>query len=689
MVEWSPSTKLTTAQQARKRAAALRQQYPNATVLEPMHLGGGVPSQLLDFGALDALARMANLNRQQYEKIREKLAEARQAMGFRAHLMPARDIPGYSADFERAGADYIMGLASHLARSRFRADWENAIGAIPSHKSNLRKYAETYHNYFDSPQEELQGLRQTAYVFYLAAVPMTAAMNLTQPFLTSFPLLSGLTNPITAGAQLTRAYAEAMLMIRGATFEAYLKPSEFFNPEKAPQDVRRALRIAWEKGILAPMTTQETMGLARNRAELLRKVGRNTRLGIEFLAHMFMTAERLNRIITFMAAYRLAAQPGRKDAILRTLDKNALAQLTLRDAADFPSAFAEWVVDETQFRTGKVNRTSLQRGVGTAIFQFQDYAWQMMELYARTAVLAGPRGKLAFAMMLLLLYSVAGLWGLPFAERIRLLTEQGLRKFLERDVDLKVEFREAMQDMGASTKVAEMLANGSLRYFDESPEVSSRIGLGSIGPDPARPMSVLGVPADLMWERWQKAGVWAHRGELGMAAGAVAPNFLKNWIEAEAWAESGVRSRKTGAKIVHEKDLTSTDIWLKRLGARSRRIAEAAESEYAQDRAGHAMDEMRRSFYYKLAINTAKANKARATGDADAELQARTKIEEARQDVIKYNDGRPVHEQIIIDPNALAQAVAKEMLGPDQLRDLTAPRQARERRREIDKNYNR
>lgn len=678
-------TDLTARQIAERRTQELREKYPTAMVLGPMHLSKAQGFAPVDLGMLDQLARLAHVDKTEYGVMRAQLAEAEKKLGFRAHLTPARDIPGYSQDFERSTADYIVGIASYLARRRYRAQWEDAIGKIPAWKTRLRQYANTYHEYADQPHEEFQGLRSAAYLYYIAGVPTTAAINLTQPLLTTWPLLQSFTNTPDATWQLSRALGETMLMIK-PHLQGLLKPDEFFTPNQAPADVRDALTLAWERGFMAPLTTMEMMGMARNRASTLRKLDKRTRQTIEFIAHAFMTAERANRIVSFIAAYRIAGKPGMKAKILSTLEDNALAQLTLRDAQDFPGAFAQWVVDETQFRTGKVNRATLQRGVGTVIFQFRDYAWQMIELQMRTAMLAGGRGKVSVALMLMLLGLIAGLWGLPFAENLRAAIEFALRKMTDKDHDLKVELRETMRDLTGSARIAEMIANGAARGFDDSSELSGRIGLGQILPDVSSPTAALGVGADLLWSRWQKSHAWSQRGEPELAAAQALPNFLKNWIEADRMAEGGVRSQLSGAKLVHENEVTAFDIWSKRLGGRSRKIAEATESEYAQNRASHAIDELRRAYYYRVGIAMAREAMARRNGDAKAEQQAMEKKQDALEALRKYNEGRDVSEQIILDPNALGELVAKELVGP-ALRDIRAPIQSRSRRKEIEQLY--
>jgi hypothetical protein len=471
------------------------------------------------------------------------------------------------------------------------------------------------------------------------------------------------------------------------------QPNEVFNPKPKQQggsgvldsepELRDALLTAWNKGYMAPMTTMEMMGVAQERGELLRGLEHGTRKTIEAVSFMFMGAERMNRLTSYIAAYRVANQPGMKEKILATLKDNALAQLAFRSSENFPAAFAEWVVDETQFRTGRVNRAELQRGVGTALLQFKDFPWQMIEFYARTARLAGPRGKVAFAMMMLLMLLLAGVWGLPFGDNFRRVIESVLKMITERDRDLKVELREKIKELTGSKRIAEMVSYGVVRGIDESPEMSSRVGLGSILPDFTKPEQLLGIPGDLFYSRPKKAIEWFKRDEKQLSIASVLPNVLKNVVEAEYWSQEGVRPQPaTGGRVLGPEQLSTSDIVWKGLGARTRRVAEASEEGMMIQRMAHAQDEMRRNYYYRIGVNLAREVMARNVGNADAEVQAAKRVQEALTEIRAYNEGKPVHQQIVLNLRSLGEVVGRELVGT-KFQDARLPRISRQRAAEI------
>lgn len=80
---------------------------------------------------LDMLAQVAQIDEATWDSVKAGLETAIQARGFKSHFFGARNTPGYSADFERAIADYVVGISGYLARRRFAGVWQHAIEAIP------------------------------------------------------------------------------------------------------------------------------------------------------------------------------------------------------------------------------------------------------------------------------------------------------------------------------------------------------------------------------------------------------------------------------------------------------------------------------------------------------------------------------------------------------------------------------
>lgn len=662
----------------KERIDALRREYAeqgDMVEISVFNVGEGGPFEnMVKLSDLDALAEIGSLDKETWEKVRGSFETAIQSQGFRKHFFGSRNTPGYSTDFERSVADYIIGLSGYLARRETMTEWDAGIGRIPDTKPRLREYAQKYREYVQNPQEELAMLRQAAFIYYLAGSPATAMVNMAQVPMVTAPYLSQFAGPVQVNNALARAYKDAAMMV---TVKNGL---DVFDPSKAPQDVRDAIQAAWDQGYFVPLQTHEVMGAAHNRNPMLRGMGRKAKLAADAVALMFSAAERTNRLVTFIAAYRMAKSGAVRDAAKMALAKNSLAsEVLLKDFT--PEKFAEWVIDETHFRMGKINRPVMMRGVGSAVFQFKGFILQMVELWWRLLAQNGAQGRLAFGLMLALVMMTSGFWGLPFAEDIRELLEAAYKRLTGRDFDAKTELREALVDLTGSPAVARAMAAGLPRAVGGI-DVSARMGYGDILPDTLA--EGLGVNADLLAGRMAQALEYAQRGQWSLMVAEGLPNFLKNPITAAYWAEYGVTSQSTGKVMIPAEELSGRDIAAKAIGFTPSKVAEEREANWAKARAGRAVTDLRSAYYGRLARTAAQAQKARAEGNADKAARADREFQAIFEEIQTFNEGKAMHERITIRPETLRARIKEELLGADAKRP---PRQSRTRASEIDQVY--
>lgn len=629
-----------------------------------------------DIGQLDQLARVAGLEPAEWEGVRAKLEAALKARGFRKHFLGSTNVPGYSADFERAIADYITGMAGYLARRKHREAWDQAIAAIPAVKRRLQGYARKYREYMQSPQEELHLLRQIGFIYYLGMIPASAIANLTQVPLVSAPYLSQFANPAIVAGELSRAVADVALMYRPID-----SGFEMFDPAAAPEDIREALQEAWARGFFVPLQTYEVQGVAYGRTPYGRKAKRALRDTRDGIAYLFSLAERTNRLTTFVAAYRLAKRRGFKGRVAEVLGKNELARAELFLEDWKPERFATWSVDETQFRMGKVNRPQIGRGYGAAILQFKGFMMQMLELWARMLSQNGVHGKTAFAASLVLWMLVAGFWGLPGAEDLRDLWEKLYRLFTHTSVDVKARMREWVYQVTGSSKLAEMFTRGAPAGagFD----LSGRVGMGNIAPD--SPLQVAGIPADITAGRALRAVEHAANDSPELAWGEALPNFLRNYVTAASWLAQGVRNRR-GDVVIPREQIGITDAILRGfVGVTPTWISNRRDLVQAQQRVETAINEKRDDFYERMAKARADLIRAGRANDNEAAGAAAKRIREQRAELARYNEGRPIEERIVLNDEALERRIARELQGVEAARGKgrVAARPRREQLREV------
>ncbi|KDR25969.1 PLxRFG domain-containing protein [Caballeronia zhejiangensis] len=560
---------------------------------------------------VDALAQIANIDNDTWDAVRDQLADAIKGKSFRKHFFHSDNVPGYTGDFERGIADYIIGMAGYLARRSHMKQWDGAVNDIVG-QPKLYSYAQKYRAYVNEPQEELATVRQMGYFMYIAGTPATAFANLTQVPLLTFPTLMQVAAPHRVSFELARAYKDVFAMLAMPRVGL-----DIFDPNKAPADVRDIVKEAWAEGAFVPQDTYEMMMTARQRNVGRRRLVKYANMTSQAVSVLFSGAERLNRLVTFIAAARLAQKDATRRKAETSLGQNALARQTILGKNRWsPKAFAEWAVDESQFRMGKANRPGVMRGLGAVIMQFKGFMIQTLETWYRMAKLHGTKGKMAAAASLATLYALSGFWGMPGADDMRKVVEAAYTNITKEDLDLKTELREWVAKTSGSNVIAQIVNKGVT--YPAGVDLT-RVGMGSIMPDSA--LNAAGVSFDMLVGRPTRAFQKSQAGDGFGAAAELAPNFMKNWITAGGWAVDGVRDSK-GNRILNPEDLSNTDLAMKAMGFTPSKVTDIKDYTYAQKRAAASVDGLRRDFNDKLArimvqMEKAKTDEERAKLDAE------------------------------------------------------------------------
>ena len=607
------------------------------------------PNEQVKLSDVDALAEVTSLDNATWDMVREALADAIKAQGFRRHFFHSDNVPGYTGDFERSIADYVIGMSGYLSRRQHMKQWDRSVSSITT-KPKLFEYASNYRDYVNNPQEELAIVRQIGFFSYIAGVAASAFANLTQvPFLT-IPTLSQVAPVPLVLKETVKAYKDALAMM-GRPSRVGL---DMFDPNKAPADVRDAIKEAWDEGVFVPLESFDLMMTARQRNVGRRKLVKGFNTGTQVVAIAFTFAERLNRLVTFIAASRLANKRAVQMNAQKVLAGNALAKAEILGRNWSPRTFAEWAVDESQFRMGKANRPTTMRGVGSAIMQFKGFMLQTFESWYRMAALHGKSGKFAAAASIMTLYAFAGLWGLPGADDLRKLLEAMYKQITDKDLDMKTELRAWIARTSGSNALAQMVSKG-LAY--PTGLDLTRVGLGSIVPD--SPLAAAGIPFDMLIGRPKRAFEKASAGDNIGAVAELTPNFIKHWLVAGGWAFDGVRDKR-GNLILTKDELTGTDVAMKALGFQPSIVTDVRDYEYAQRRAETAVDGLKRSYTSKIARAIAAMD-----GETDKaklrELDQR--ITEIYADIDDHNAKAQPEQVIRIDQRALRNRIQRELDG--------------------------
>ena len=677
---------LATMPEVRARLAALRTKYPGAVISEPFQVPkAGMPQQV-KLEEVDALAEMAKIDNATWDSVRAKLETAVASQGFRAHFFRSKNIPGYSVNLERGLANYVNGISGYLARRRYASQWTAAIAPISGNKAKLRQYAQDYQKYVNSPAEEFGFLRSVNFVYYLTSVA-SWLVNLTQVPFVSMPWTTQFANPVAVSTAYVRASAETAAML------TFANGVQLYSASKAPADVRAAVQAAYDQGLFIPITTYESMGIARNQGRRLRNLSKGGQLAVELFGLGFTMAERHNRISTFIALYRLARD--RLEVVQnfgRVMAKNALARsvVDLDQSGRFvmdPVKFAEFGIDETHFKSGKVNRPTLARNAGTLVFQFKMFTWNMIERMITMGVLQGAEGRAAAVLILTVLGTISGIWGLPGAENLRDLWELYMRKVKNREINADAEMRKILVELTNSATLAQAVSGGATRALPEpwNIDLSKRIGIGRILPSEAG--EALGVSYDLWWKRPLAAMEQFEVDNYLLALAELSPKQLGDFMTQLAWAKTGVRTKSSDQPLIPPEKVTMGMRVAKAIGFTPGTVANVREAERAEQVAVRSVDEQRADFYRRVAKAAAELERVAEAGDGPAALKAEEALLKADKEIQAWNEAHPDDKDYIhLDPKSMQRNLAKEFLGADY--DKGKRKQARGEIERLQRIYN-
>lgn len=362
--------------------------------------------------------------------------------------------------------NYAAGINKLQARRYTEHSFERAIRDLPRAD---QEYWRTYRDYNSAPNEAawISTVRTINFHKYMGGALDSMFANGFQVYSGTMPILMRDSGG-TQGARILQDTVNQVLAKFKTTgraaaskdFDTYLKDvikQLARNPAEA-----KALADAARLDVFTPIHTTQLGGVTEiNIEEGLRRRGVKNAKKIQDAFETVLnlsglpqrTIETMNRLTTFLAAYRVAqANP------------NAVKTANFFDNTNFkgPSAnfyYAVSRVDDTQYLMGREDRAYFTRAFKGAelVFQFMTYAFKTSEIYLTNAynVVRAIKAKdpqlakaaaIGFLAQTGSIIALAGVWGLPFALVLRELGEAIVNLVWKEPRDFDDELREASGD---------------------------------------------------------------------------------------------------------------------------------------------------------------------------------------------------------------------------------------------------
>jgi hypothetical protein len=543
-----------------------------------------------------------------YVNIKENLDRKVKSKGFARRFSEAKNIPGYSKDWDRVLNSYFTGAAHYFAKQRYRPELESfnrqvqtELGNVERHQP-IQKKINDYTDYMSSPNESFQNIRAINFLWTMGGNLSTALLQyLTLPTTSLGSMTRFNPNPVNNMRYLQRYFNMALKnSVIGSSLEGgsvifrYDDPrvlKKLLDTKQITPDEASFIRKAVSRGRTGAAFLEEQAGTKRYDTRS-RTGGVKDKLGsITNAAGIPISAmEQATRFATLMAHYRmLKDNPKALKAASDTLQNDFRFQTQRKLSGNtLAEDVAFFGADEAHAVFGKTGRSDIMRGgLGAFVFPFQTYPQQVVEFIVRMASSQGGNGKRGALATLGSLFLMSGLMGLPGGELLKELLEEAYKAYEGEEVDLDYEIRRKLTETTGDPTAGLFLTQGAGRAFFNV-DVARRVGLPIIGQDIL--LAAMGVRGDVPSELTGVQGSMLANGieawrsynqdESGSkVVSLLTPTAISNILKAHTYAEEGVQTKK-GTQLISPEDTSSGSIYLRAMGFTSGEIASAREAQY-------------------------------------------------------------------------------------------------------------
>ena len=375
----------------------------------------------------------------QKQKLQDMIDVMSPTQSIAKRMLERKGTAGFSLDAQRGYGNYMLMMGGHIAKMRHVGEMDAAIdsvkksarylgerGILNDKRNEIAGHLVRHQDYLLNPVNEFGGMRALAFLWFLGYNVKSAIVNLTQVPLVAYPYLAART--ILTGGTTLKSDAIAI----AALTKAGLDVGNFFRKgiNKYSVDEQEMLSVLQSEGIIDESLATELAGVAHGDL-ISRMMPKETafttnvhRGGQQFLrgsTYLFQAAEKYNRRVVGLAAYRLARE------------KNMDTVTSISEARE--------AIRATQFEYARWNRAAFMRGKAGVFFVFMQYLQNVLYFVTRDA------GKTRYMLMM---FMAAGLQGLPGAEDLMDLYDFAgtrLKKWTGSKRDPRTDIREDLRRM--------------------------------------------------------------------------------------------------------------------------------------------------------------------------------------------------------------------------------------------------
>ncbi|ENW30621.1 PLxRFG domain-containing protein [Acinetobacter lwoffii] len=553
-----------TLSEAHKLREVLLTEYPGSNVLEPKldkefnaardGVGRGFMTTL--FNELGSLGLNAQRQTELEDILGQLYLKSLPDLSYAKHSIHRKGTAGFSQDARRAFAQNMFHGGSYLAKLRYKDQLEEMLDGMQKHandefnagKGYDQRVAQQVIEEMNKRHEKMMqanshplstALTSLGFLYYLGLSPASAAVNTLQTVLVAYPQMGAKWGYDKAGAALAQASNDFR---KGVSIKG-------INPKNWENDIAKILKgdelkayeEAVRRGVIDVTMAHDLAGIAQGEdSGVMWKL----RPVMRVASTLFHNAERFNREVTFIAAYRLARDSG-----------------SMHDQA-FEQAMDSTYKGHFDYSSG--NRPRIMQGnIAKVILLFKQFGQNMIYTLARTAhqSLKGEtpearrEAQRALAGIIGMHTVFAGVMGLPLVGPILAMASM-LGSDDDEPWDAEAALRNALAD-ALGTKTSEVLMKGASRFGPA--DLSGRVGINNLllpdvqdgleGKDfsDAMVMSGLGPVVGILTNTFKGlAEIGQGHGMRGVET--MSPVFLRSPLRSIRYATEGAQD-KTGVMI--------------------------------------------------------------------------------------------------------------------------------------------
>lgn len=554
-----------------------------------------------------------------------------------------KGVAGFEGDALRAFASHMFHAAHQMGRLKYGLELTELVNEAvdqakeaddPTRAVTLTNELRKRHDWVMNPQGSklAQGITSAMFVWYLAATPAAAIVNLSQTPMLGIPILGARLGGMgKAAAALTRASAD---LVRGRGTAAL------------PPDEKRAMAAFFESGLID-----------RSQAHDLAGVGE---VGVEYspvrarvmaaISWAFHNAEVANRSVTGLAAYRMARAQGQNETqaiytahqLVHTVhfdySNSSRARVLQSDPAKVIAVFQSYQLNMWY----RLVRDIHQSFKGETAQARKEARYQLAGISAMMSLMGGVTGMFGYNVVMTLLGALFGDDDDPFTFQDN--AQKAVVDLLGPDIGGMVLKGVPGHLMGINLTSRIGMPDFFIRAPDATMEGRDWFLELMVG--------MFGVVPSTMESMYDGYSL-IREGRLMRGVEVAAPKAVKDLMKAYRYMNEGVLTRR-GDTVVARENLGAWDFIATAIGFTPAQIAETYERNNALRGAEKRILDRRRELMNRFAL-------AHAMGDEETENRVLEAIE-------RFNRV-PIHHGVAITSDTLRQSLRTRARSAEQRED--------------------